>query len=437
MKKFTFKTMAACVMMVASLAFFRCSKNNSTTVTVPTLTTGAVTVTPGVAFAAMSGGSITSAGNGTLTAYGVCYSSTNQMPDLTCSTTIDGNTGTGAVNYYSTMTNLSPGTVYYVRAYATNSAGTAYGNLIQFTTSAYSWSSVFFTGNYNSISIKALSGICFSDDTHGFASGVDINNHLVLLTSGDGGNTWQANVAQSQNGAITLANNAAYLPSKNNSICFTSSSNGWIAYGGDSVFVTANGTGAGVLQPYPNNSAITAGEGLNSLYFTSSTTGFVAGLGIYKNTNGLWANVGPIGVYFNSVYFTAQGVGIASTNTSIYRSTDGGNTWALTGATQAPVYGFNYVNGVLYAAGSQSLLVSNDQGATWTSISTGISGNLYNICFINPNFGIAATQSGLYQVTNGGATWTVVSNTSGIAYNTVCRTSSHIFAISGASILKY
>ena len=34
------------------------------------------------------------------------------------------------------MTNLKPNTKYYVRAYATNSKGTAYGNELSFTTKA-------------------------------------------------------------------------------------------------------------------------------------------------------------------------------------------------------------------------------------------------------------------------------------------------------------
>ena len=45
--------------------------------------------------------------------------------------TIDG-TGTGSFNSY--LTNLTHSTTYYVRAYATNSLGTAYGNQVSFTT---------------------------------------------------------------------------------------------------------------------------------------------------------------------------------------------------------------------------------------------------------------------------------------------------------------
>ncbi len=40
--------------------------------------------------------------------------------------------------FTSSMTDLSAGTTYYVRAYATNTAGTSYGDDVEFTTSPYS-----------------------------------------------------------------------------------------------------------------------------------------------------------------------------------------------------------------------------------------------------------------------------------------------------------
>jgi uncharacterized protein (TIGR02145 family) len=48
------------------------------------------------------------------------------------------NNGTGTGSFTSSITGLSPGTVYYVRAYATNSAGTAYGNQQTLTTATSS-----------------------------------------------------------------------------------------------------------------------------------------------------------------------------------------------------------------------------------------------------------------------------------------------------------
>jgi len=79
---------------------------------------------------ATCGGNITNDGGSTITARGVCWSkSTN--PTIANSFTSDG-VGTG--NFSSSLTNLLGNTLYYVRAYATNSTGTIYGDELSFTT---------------------------------------------------------------------------------------------------------------------------------------------------------------------------------------------------------------------------------------------------------------------------------------------------------------
>ena len=79
-----------------------------------------------------SGGNITSDGGATISQKGVCWStSPNPTNSNVNFMTIDG-TGTG--NFISNVTNLNPNTTYYLRAYATNSIGTAYGNEVSFTT---------------------------------------------------------------------------------------------------------------------------------------------------------------------------------------------------------------------------------------------------------------------------------------------------------------
>jgi hypothetical protein len=98
--------------------------------TAPILTTTAITaITPTTA---SSGGNITESGGATVTARGVCWSTT-QNPTIAGSHTTDG-TGTGI--FTSALTNLNPTTTYYVRAYATNSVGTSYGNELTFTTTS-------------------------------------------------------------------------------------------------------------------------------------------------------------------------------------------------------------------------------------------------------------------------------------------------------------
>ncbi|MCF8293992.1 MAG: DUF1566 domain-containing protein, partial [Chitinophagaceae bacterium] len=81
---------------------------------------------------ATCGGSVVSQGGSPISARGVCWS-TSPDPTVSLSTkTID---GSGIGSFTSNITGLNPGTVYHVRAYATSSAGTAYGNDLNFTTS--------------------------------------------------------------------------------------------------------------------------------------------------------------------------------------------------------------------------------------------------------------------------------------------------------------
>jgi pectin methylesterase-like acyl-CoA thioesterase len=79
---------------------------------------------------ATGGGNITNSGNAAITARGVCWN-TSSSPDTTNSKTSDG-TGSGA--FISPITGLTAGQTYYIRAYAVNSAGVAYGGDVSFTT---------------------------------------------------------------------------------------------------------------------------------------------------------------------------------------------------------------------------------------------------------------------------------------------------------------
>jgi hypothetical protein len=98
--------------------------------TQPTVTTAAVT-SIGTTTAA-SGGNVTSDGGAAVTDRGVCWS-VSSGPTIANPRTHDG-AGTGS--YVSQITGLSANTTYYVRAYATNSAGTSYGNQVEFKTRA-------------------------------------------------------------------------------------------------------------------------------------------------------------------------------------------------------------------------------------------------------------------------------------------------------------
>ena len=101
---------------------------NPTSTTTPTVTTNSVS---SITFkSAVCGGNVISDGGSTVTARGVCWSTTSN-PVTNDSRTTDGS-GTGS--FTSNITGLKQGTTYYVRAYATNSIGTSYGANVSFTT---------------------------------------------------------------------------------------------------------------------------------------------------------------------------------------------------------------------------------------------------------------------------------------------------------------
>jgi len=98
---------------------------------VPTLSTTAITSITYIT--AISGGTITNDGGAAVTARGVCWS-TSSNPTVALSTKTTDGSGTGS--FTSSITSLVAGTTYYVRAYATNSVGTAYGTQVVFATTA-------------------------------------------------------------------------------------------------------------------------------------------------------------------------------------------------------------------------------------------------------------------------------------------------------------
>ena len=132
----------------------------TTAIVIPTVTTATVT-SPGLT-SAVSGGSITSDGYGAITAKGVCWS-TSANPTVSLLTKTDD--GAGTTSFSSNLTNLTPSTTYYYRAYATNSAGTGYGTELSFTTASISVPTVITTPTVTSITlISAVSGGTITSD---------------------------------------------------------------------------------------------------------------------------------------------------------------------------------------------------------------------------------------------------------------------------------
>jgi hypothetical protein len=163
----------------------RCLKNTSPQVN----TTSVTNVTPSTALVT---GEVISDGGDQNTTRGFCYSTTSN-PTISNDTTMNG-TGTGV--YSGTLQNLNPLTTYYVRAYATNSEGTSYGNEVSFTTSSlvigsnYAGGIVFYidsTGQHGLVCAPTDQGTfqwgCYGDHIAGTSIALGaglINTNLIL-----------------------------------------------------------------------------------------------------------------------------------------------------------------------------------------------------------------------------------------------------------------
>jgi len=122
-------------------------------------------------------GEITSSGDATVTQHGHCWS-TNPNPTIGDPYTTNGNASTG---FYISNTNLlSQATTYYFRAYATNSFGTAYGNVLSFTTN---FGPCNITGVNSSNTTYDLT-LLPSSNTFNFGDNITVNMYHPIYSAG-------------------------------------------------------------------------------------------------------------------------------------------------------------------------------------------------------------------------------------------------------------
>src|SRR5690606_7574549 len=94
----------------------------------PTITTS--TPTEITRNSAIAGGQVIYDGGSPILGKGICWGISHE-PDFTDKFTADGE---GPGIFSTSITGLTPDTKYYIRAYATNSIGTAFGEEVTFTT---------------------------------------------------------------------------------------------------------------------------------------------------------------------------------------------------------------------------------------------------------------------------------------------------------------
>lgn len=249
---------------------------------IPTVITTAVSsVTDS---SAQSGGNITSDGGAAITSRGICWS-TSPSPSVTGQHSTDG-TGTG--DFISNIKALTPSTLYYIRAYAINSQGTAYGNEISFTTSTQTPTGYYMAGTRyvnGSEAVLWTNGIATSLTNGSYAMAAKsvyvAGNDVYVAGTGSINSTpriatvWKNGVATSLTSGSTFAEaNTVYADGTNVYV-------GGLESGLPTVWV--NGT-PGTLE---TKSGTTLLENVNSI-FVSGGNVYVAGS--ENNDTRLWLN---------------------------------------------------------------------------------------------------------------------------------------------------
>ncbi|HRI21451.1 MAG TPA: hypothetical protein PLA68_10885, partial [Panacibacter sp.] len=185
------------------------SFTTTSVVTLPVLTTTALTKTETIAV--YSGGNITNSGGSQVTSRGVCYS-TSANPTIDDAKTSN---GYDVGNFSSSFGSLTPNTTYYVRAYATNSAGTAYGNQLTFTTPYFSIGQNYAGGIVVYVDATGQHGMVVAPADQGSDIWVDFGVHIgtaigdnlsFTFGSGPANTTTIVSRGQSQNAADMARN---------------------------------------------------------------------------------------------------------------------------------------------------------------------------------------------------------------------------------------
>ncbi|MDW7691759.1 hypothetical protein R9C00_16560 [Flammeovirgaceae bacterium SG7u.111] len=178
------------VCMFLTLGVLNSCNDDEEPVILPTLATlGANNV---MQTSASSGGLISDDGGGLIIERGICWS-TSQNPTIDLST--KSSDGEGGGSFTSQLTNLTAGTTYFIRAYATNSAGTAYGNEVSFETLPPDTEGIVATLEISNITAtSATTGGLISDDggaeitARGVCWDTNSNPTIELTTKSSDGN---------------------------------------------------------------------------------------------------------------------------------------------------------------------------------------------------------------------------------------------------------
>lgn len=260
------------------------------------------------------------------------------------------------------------------------------GAVLKSNNSGLSW--IYLTGYQTD-----LTGIQFVNDNTGYSTG----ESGVFFKTTNSGNNW----IEIPTGFIRNLN----------SLYFTGINTGYAA--GDSGIVIRTTNGGTSWQSQPSGTD----KNLLSIVFANSTTGYATGgeanngQGVILKTTNAGQNwvtqLSGSSMNFTSLYFHNPDSGFAVTNSSLYKTSNGGINWSvISGPEGYDIYFANSLTG--YTTGSNlNVYKSTDGGNNWFVVRAGNNDGYRSIQFFG-NFGIACGNNGnIMKTTDGGVNWVV------------------------------
>jgi hypothetical protein len=356
----------------------------------PTLTTTAASSV--TKYAANTGGTIISNGGSTISASGICWSTT-ATPTISDSKTTDGTT---SGTFTNAITGLTAGTTYFVRAYATNAIGTSYGANESFTTLSASSNNPVLASTTSATSITANAAILGGDVTdegatqvsvRGLVYGTTTGSSTFSVTVGSGAGTFTSTLTGLTQGATyyvrSFATNAqgtsygaetSFTTQTTPTVSVTATPTSITtssAVGGGTISSTGGATitTSGLVWGASTNPEITlttkTTDGTTSGTFTSSITGLTQGTTYHVRayaTNYLGTSYGP-DVTFTTITTPTVSSTVTVTSITGTTATSGGTISSDGGATVT----------------SRGLVWGTSSGATTFSVSSGTGTGTYTI----------------------------------------------------------
>ena len=246
--------------------------------------------------------------------------------------------------------------------------------------------------NQSSGTTSYLKAVFFIADQQGWAAGAS----GTILQTTDGGSTWSA---QSTGTTAMIT-----------SLFFSSANTGWATTSQGDILHTTNGGNTWNIQSTPTT------ESLEAIYFSDLNNGWVVGLcgtllstnnggstwALHKDNDKVAANLtaielsGPIGL-------------ISSSDTTILRTTDGGQNWTVITPGNTTGWQDLAMEGSKAIAVGKTVWTSNDSGQTWTQLTNlnQTETTWYSVASLGNGQWLIGGSGGAAEYTNDdGASWT-------------------------------